>query len=323
MRPTGWRNFLAAVGAGWILLLAAGVYYARLKHIPFALAAPLLAAVLLEYVFYLAPGFEDLRHWLAGRFPPRMLALLFAVSALAPYLLYSLAAGQFRVVAASRLTALVLAISFWYILRRPTPTADLAMLALVAAVLVTRFFKQIYTSPVQSIDVLGHLMLIRLVASVMLILRKVEGTGFGFVPTANEWRIGLRYFLYFLPVGVALSFGLGLVHFRTSPTLLAFAPLQFLGVLWVVALSEEFLARGLLQRWMSNWTGSPNFGLLFASFAFGFCHLWLGRFPNWKFSIVAAAAGWFYGKAYNEAGGIRAAMVMHALVVTTWQTLLS
>ena len=98
MRPTGWRNFLAAVGAGWILLLAAGVYYARLKHIPFALAAPLLAAFLLEYVFYLAPGFEDLRHWLAGRFPPRMLALLFAVSALAPYLLYSLAAGQFRLI---------------------------------------------------------------------------------------------------------------------------------------------------------------------------------------------------------------------------------
>src|SRR6266850_1720517 len=155
MRPAGWRNFLAAVGAGWVLLLAAGVYYARLKHIPFALAA------------------------------------------------------------------LALALSFWYIIREPSPSSDLALLALVAAAMALRFFKQIYTSPVPSIDILGKLMLIRLYASVMLILRVVDGTGFGFLPTAQEWKIGVRYFVYFIPVGVALMFGLGLIRFKTSPTLLA------------------------------------------------------------------------------------------------------
>src|SRR5258706_13728591 len=98
-------------------------------------------------------------------------------------------------------------------------------------------------------------MLIRLYASVMLILREVEGTGFGFLPTAKEWRIGLKYFLYFLPVGRALAVALGLVHFRTSPAQLAMAPLQFLGAPWVLALWEEFLSRGLLQQWISNWTG--------------------------------------------------------------------
>src|SRR6266851_5207319 len=150
MRPAGWRNFLAAAVAGWVLLLAAGVYYARLKHIPFALAAPLLAAFLVEYPFYLIPGFAGLREWLADRVPPRALALGFTISALAPYLLYSLATGEFRIVAASRLAALVLALSFWYIIREPSPSADLALLALVAAAMALRFFKQIYTSPVQS-----------------------------------------------------------------------------------------------------------------------------------------------------------------------------
>src|SRR5882762_3652525 len=232
MRPAGWRNFLAAVGAGWILLLAAGVYYARLKHIPFALAAPLLAAFLLEYPFYLVPGFAGLREWLADRVPPRLLALSFAISALAPYLLYSLATGEFRIVAASRLAAVVLALSFWYIIREPSRSADLALLALVAAAMALRFFKQIYTSPVPSIDILGRLMLIRLYASVMLILREVDGTGFGFLPTAQEWKIGVRYFVYFVPVGAAIMFGLGLMRFRTSPTLLAAAPVMFLGVLW-------------------------------------------------------------------------------------------
>src|SRR6185369_17057543 len=245
MRPTGWRTFLVTVVAGWLLLAAAGIYYAGLKHISIGIAAPLLAAFLLEYAFYLVPGFEGVREWLGDRLTPRPLALCLAISALAPYLVYSLATGEFRIIAASRLAALVLALSFWYILRPPSPTADLSLLGLVAAVMVLRFFKQIYTSPVPGIDILGKLMLIRLYASVMLSLREVEGTGYGFIPTGREWSVGVRYFLFFLPVGTALGFALGLIHFRTSPMLLATAPLLFLGVLWGLALGEEFLARGL------------------------------------------------------------------------------
>jgi len=323
MRRADWRGFLLTVILGWILLIAAGCYYARFKQIPLAIAAPLVAAFLIEYVFYLVPGFTRLREWLSAEAPLRPLALGFAISALAPYLVYSLATGQFHFVAASRLAAVVLVISFWYILRPPTAAADLALLALIASVLVTRFFKQIYTSSVPGVEILGHLMLIRLAASVLLILREVEGTGFGFLPEAKEWIIGLQYFLYFIPVGAALWLGLRLGPFKTSPALLALAPLQFLGWLWVVALGEEFLARGLLQRWIADWTGRPALALTLASSAFGLSHLWFREFPNWKWAVVTTALGWFCGKAYNHAGGIRASMVTHALVVTTWKTLLS
>jgi uncharacterized protein len=323
MGRTQWRGFFLAIGIGWILLIGAGICYARLKGIALAVAAPIVAAFLLEYVFYIVPGFESLREWLSDRIPVRLLALSIALSAVAPYLVYSLATGQFRLQAAARLAAIVLVISFWYVWRRPAPSADLAILALIAATLIMKFFKQVYTSPIPYVYNLGHLMLIRLVISVMLMLREVEGTGFGFLPTKKEWKIGLRYFVYFLPIGAALAAGLGLLHFRTSWMAMARAPVEFLGVLWVLALSEEFLARGLFQHWISDWTGRKDFALIFASAVFGFCHLWFRGFPNWKFAIVVAVAGWFYGKAYNQAGGIRASMVTHALVVTTWQTLLS
>ena len=325
------RNYLLSLGAGWILLCGAGVSYARSKGIAPGIAAPVLTAFLLEYAFYLAPAFAGLRAWLSDKIPVRLLALCLALSALAPYLLYSLATGQFRAQAALRLAALVLAISFWYVWQRPTPTADLTILALIAAPLIARlFFPQIYTSPLpagdaeRAIGYLGHLMLIRLTVSVMLLLREVEGTGFGFWPAPREWVTGLRYFALYLPVGFALSAGLRMIHFKASWIALARAPFRFLAALWVIALFEEFLARGLLQRWISDWTGRPNLALLLASAAFGLSHLWYGHpFPNWRHAILAAALGWFCGKAYNQAGGIRAAMVTHALAVTVNQTLLS
>ena len=56
-----------------------------------------------------------------------------------------------------------------------------------------------------------------------------------------------------------------------------------------------------------------------ATLAFGLVHLPFRSFPNWRFALVATVAGFFYGRAYSLSGGIRAAMVTHALVNTTTQ----
>jgi len=93
----------------------------------------------------------------------------------------------------------------------------------------------------------------------------------------------------------------------------------FLGMLWVVALGEEFFFRGLLQQWIAQWTSRPALALVVASILFGAAHLGFRGFPNWRFALAAAVAGWFYGRAYQQAGSIRASMVTHALVVTVWR----
>ncbi|MEO7650846.1 MAG: CPBP family glutamic-type intramembrane protease [Bryobacteraceae bacterium] len=318
-----WPSYLAALVTGWIALSAAGVYYARLKGISLSLAGPVIVAFLLEYAFYLVPGFPALLDRLSRGLRPARLAFLLTASAMLPYLVYSLATGQFQAIAAARLLALVACISYWYVVREPGVTADLAMLALIASVIIFKFFRSIYVFPIPrlGVDVLGQVMLIRLSAIVFLVFRDMDDTGFGFIPTAREWKIGLRYFLYFLPLGLSAAYAMGALRFAPSWTEVWRAPLVFAGFLWVRALSEEFLARGLLQRWLTDWTGRPTLALAIASVIFGLSHLGFRQYPNWKWVVVSSLLGWFCGKAYQEAGGIRASMVTHTLVVVVWQTL--
>src|SRR5437588_4993705 len=75
-------GFRAALLIGWTALGAAGLIYARAKSIPTWAALPVLAAFLLEYSFYLVPGFESAREWLASKWPEVPLGLILGASAL-------------------------------------------------------------------------------------------------------------------------------------------------------------------------------------------------------------------------------------------------
>ena len=155
-------------------------------------------------------------------------------------------------------------------------------------------------------------------------LRGIEDPGFGFVPSATESRTGFLYYLFFLPVGGTLAYFLGVARFH--PPSLEWWKLgllvigTFLAFLWVVALFEEFFFRGFLQRFLERFFGSAIGGLAAASIIFGLAHLpFRHQFPNWRFAIVAGMSGVFYGLAFLKAGSVRASMVTHALVVTTWR----
>ncbi len=313
------RSFSLALIIGWIVLAAAGVVYARLKFVPPSLAAPIIAAFLVEYSFYLVPGFKAVRERLERGFSYVFLAFLLCLSALAPYLIYSIPTGQFHAALLVRLAMLVAVVTFWYVVRVPSVSSDLAFLVLVGASVLLRFFDRIYSSPLLNIDVdiLGKLMLIRLAASAVLLFRGPEGIGFGFLPTAREWKIGALHFLMLLPIGLPLALVLGALRFAPADGLVWKAVPIFIGMLWVVALSEEFFFRGLLQRWLAEWTSRPQLALVIASVVFGLAHLSFRTFPNWRFAIVSAVAGWFYGRAYYQTGTIRSAMVAHALTNVT------
>jgi membrane protease YdiL (CAAX protease family) len=314
-------SFRAALLIGWGALALAGVWYARARGIPGWAALPVVAAFLIEYPFYLVPAFPSVREHLYGMGIPA-----FAVAAaVLPYLACCCGAIAFQWGGLARVLALALALSLWYTVLPVSPVTDVAFLGLVAAVLLRSYFNPIFTplypafKDLKNVIVIPHLSLISMAVMVLMLQRRVPETGYGFVPSRREWRIGLLHFLYFVPLGLPLALLLHATRFAT-PKPVWYIAATFVGMFAVLSLSEEFFVRGVLQQWIENWTLSRTGALLIASAIFGLLHLnWGGLFPNWRWALVAAVLGWFCGRARNQAGSIRASMVTHALVATAWR----
>jgi uncharacterized protein len=307
------RKFPIACLAGCVLLIAAAFVYASKYEVAAWVAIPVVSAVLIEFILYLATGFEEIR----SRFTPPLILS----TALIPYLVYAIPTGQFHLLPFAILIALVAGISYWYVVLPHVWWADLLFVVYVPAILLSRVLKDvIYVLPVRHVPahvVLGHAMLIHTAAMAILNVRKFPGIGYGFIPTKQEIWIGLRNFLYFIPFGAVLGLSLGIFKYHgQSPWL---APALLVGYFWVLALSEELAFRGVLLQTLVRVLRNRHLALSIASVAFGFVHIWFpGGFPNWRMMILATVAGWFYGKAFEQGGGIRASMVTHALTVTVW-----
>jgi uncharacterized protein len=301
----------------------AGILYARAKGIPGWAALPVVAAFLLVYPFYLVPAFASARERVTG-----MRLIWFALaSAVLPYLACCCGAVEFQWVGLLRVAAIALALSLWFRVLRPSPVSGLAFVALVAAVILARYFDRVYAPidvsfrDLKNVIVIPHISLIAIAVMVLMKEGRVPETGYGFVPSGREWRTGMLHVAYFVPIGLPLALLLHATRLGT-PKPVWFIAATFVGMFCVVALSEEFFVRGLLQQWLEEWMRSRQGALLAASAVFGLLHLWMGgrdAFPNWRWAAVAGTLGWFCGRARNEAGSIRASMVTHAVVATAWR----
>jgi len=303
----------------WVAGSIGGFIYSQQKDIPAGVALAVLAAMLVELSLYAGLAFPAVRERCAG-LENRLPFWLWA-SAIVPYGLYCLA-GPFSWEALALLVLLAGVASWWFVLLPRNSFFDLAFLALMAGVTLAKLFGVVYPPPVEGlrVDILGQLMWIRLGVITVLVLRKFDGIGFGFLPARREWLIGLLHFALFMPIGIALMYGLGFARFVPAAGWWWKWPGTFIGILWVVALSEEFFFRGILQQYLMRWFGAAA-GLALTALLFGAVHLGYREFPNWSFAAMAAVAGWFYGRACIKGEGIRAAMVAHALTVATWRTL--
>ncbi len=297
-------SFRVSTCVVWLVLAVAALTYAHLKGVPYSIALP-LGVALVEYPFYLLPGFATERDRFAARVCWRARPQ-YSSGAIAPWLIYTISTGHFDPLfflrplrCRPRHVFLVCRASCAYGSRRDH-------LSLFGALLLFKVFVRIYPRPMPRLDVsvLGHLMLIRVAAFSLIAIRGARVTDYRFLPSRHEFLAGLRWFAAALPVTALAYWALGLVKVRAQPLNILLVAASFFGILWVVSLSEEFIFRGLLQPWIADRTSKPSLAVVLTSLLFGSVHLGFhGAFSQLAFfKSQPASSGFFCGLARRQTG---------------------
>lgn len=153
-----------------------------------------------------------------------------------------------------------------------------------------------------------------------LYVRDLEGVGYTIAWGRGFTAAVVVNFVIFAAIAIPLGEWMRLIRFAPSLARLKGLPLSALGITLFTAWPEEFLFRGLLQNLLSKSLASDRLGWIAASILFGLSHIVHG-FPNWRYVLLAAIAGLFYGRAWSMTGSLTASCIVHALVDTTWHTL--
>jgi membrane protease YdiL (CAAX protease family) len=151
-----------------------------------------------------------------------------------------------------------------------------------------------------------------------LAVRRLDGVGFDLRLKARDVEIGLREFLFYAPIAIVLGLALGFIHFHASWP----APLRALGAyvftFFFIAIPEELFFRGWVQNLLERRIGRTA-ALMTTAVLFGLSH-WNKQTANfnWRYVLLAAIAGVFYGRAWRSQRRVGASALTHATVDTLW-----
>jgi membrane protease YdiL (CAAX protease family) len=319
------RPYFITLSCIWIgLIVAANIYAHKSPQYSHWIMAGVLPAFLFESAFFLAVGFKATRKLFSRISPPIMQSLLLWVSSFIPYLLISLTAHTFDGHSFLVICGISALVSFWWVVSPRRLVLDIAFLCVAAAVIVVRLFSWLYISPMPHFDVnvLGHLMWIRITFLAFLVQRGFKVAGVGFWPHAREWREGvLQFSIALLPLSL-IAVGLHVVKFAPqhldAPLWIGLALGYFAGTFVVVAFSEDIF-RSIITELFLQRQKPVAFAVIASALILGATHLGYRGFPNWSFALVGAIGHLFYTIAYVRARSVRASMVAHALTVVAWR----
>jgi len=153
-------------------------------------------------------------------------------------------------------------------------------------------------------------------------VRGLTGVGFDLRLRWNDWKIGLREWVFYTPIAVVLGLALGFLHWHGRLDRLWMLPLAWFFTFFFIALPEEIYFRGWMQNLLERRLGRTA-SLLVTAAIFGLSHFnKRAAFFNWRYVLLAAIAGVFYGRAWRAERRIGASAITHATVDTLWGTLL-
>ena len=153
-------------------------------------------------------------------------------------------------------------------------------------------------------------------------IRRLDGVGFNLRWRLADWKIGLRELLFYTPIAVALGLAIGFLHRHGHVNRPWVLPGIWLFTYIFIALPEEIFFRGWMQNLFERRTGRTA-SLLITAVLFGLSHFnKRAAHFNWRYVLLAAIAGIFYGRAWRSERRIAASSITHACVDTLWGALL-
>ncbi len=299
---------------GFITLIAVLALVARFFGVTIAPAAALSAALVLAP--YWAFGF-GLDKWLRARLKSKATRAIGPLLLPISYLVFALPAGQFLWRMFLGMTAVVMAVNLLLAFAEGQPGwCDWLVLSILGISVDLHFFDRAW--PIAGLSALPKLLFVDAGLYGYLVLRPIEGIGFDFRVRLSDIRIGLREFLFFAPLAIALGFALGFLHLHRTPGSVAGFAAGWLFTVFFVALPEELFFRGLMLNMIERRIGTRR-ALAITSVLFGLAHFnKRAAYFNWRYVILAAIAGVFYGRAWLAQRRLAASSIAHATVDTVW-----
>jgi hypothetical protein len=235
-----------------------------------------------------------------------------------PWLVFTLPRNAFDLRMFAGLLAVILAICGVLELgrgRRAPHWCDWAALALLAFAVELPYFRNAWHAPGLS----GASKLLFVDAGLLgyLVIRPIGGIGFDLRPRGVDFGVGLREFCFYTPIALALGFGLGFLHWQAAGFPVARFAASWIFTLFFVALPEEIFFRGLLLNFLERQWGARA-ALVGSALLFGLAHFPKRAAFNWRYVILAAIAGVFYGRAWLARRRVLTSGVTHATVDAVW-----
>ena len=151
-----------------------------------------------------------------------------------------------------------------------------------------------------------------------VLIRHLDGAGFDLRLRIKDLGIGLREAAIYTPIALALGLWLGFLHAHRvwpAPGPMAGA---WLFTFFFIAVPEELFFRGWLQNLLEKRMGRYG-ALLLTACLFGLAHFNKRTASfNWRYVLLAALAGIFYGRAWRAQRRVGASAVTHATVDAIW-----
>jgi uncharacterized protein len=153
-----------------------------------------------------------------------------------------------------------------------------------------------------------------------LVVRQLDGVGFDLRLRRSDFGVGLRELAIYAPLAALIGLRLGFLHLHLSVAAMLKLPLTLFFTFFFIAVPEELFFRGWMQNLMERRVGRYP-ALFLTSVLFGLSHFNKRALHfNWRYVLLAALAGIFYGRAWRQERRVGASAITHAGVDAIWST---